>query len=550
MTAGAATAIWCLSNLPSWQRYRRALEAPAAVQERLLLQHVRRNAGTVFGRAHGFEDVRCVADYQRRVPLMDYEDYDPLVRRIARGEPNVLTAEPVKRLAITSGSTAGPKLIPYTDTLHAEYARGVGPWIVDLYGRAPRLAGGPAYWSITPRLAAPPVPDAAIPVGFDEDSRYLGGLAHRLVARAMAVPDCVGDLGEQDAHRYVTLLLLLRARGLRLVSVWHPSYLALLLDAMRAQWDQLLEDVRSGGATLAEPLPPRAAAALTGRLGPDPSRARELRAAGPAACDRIWPKLRLVSCWGDAAAGAPMEDIRRRLPRVHLQPKGLLATEAIVTLPFGGEQARPLAIRSHFFEFIDRDGRVVLTHELEPGGTYEVVVTTGGGLYRYRLGDLVRVDGFVRRTPSLSFIGRAAQISDLVGEKLHEAFVAGAIATLFRGRTAPSFAMLAPDETARGPAYTLFVEGDEVPADLDARLERALRANPHYELAVALGQLAPSRVVRIRGGFEAFTKRAISRGQRLGDVKPLALDGRAGWSGVFTPAEDRRGRRPAPEAAV
>jgi len=194
MTAGAATAIWCLSNLASWQRYRRALEAPAAVQERLLLEHVRRNAGTVFGRAHGFEDVRCVADYQRRVPLMDYEDYDPFVRRIARGEPGVLTAEPVRRLAVTSGSTAGPKLIPYTDALQAEYTRGVGPWIVDLYRRTPRLAGGPAYWSITPRLPAPPVPDGAIPVGFEEDSRYLGGLAHRLVA---------GDHGGQRAPLHV-----------------------------------------------------------------------------------------------------------------------------------------------------------------------------------------------------------------------------------------------------------------------------------------------------------------------------------------------------------
>ena len=535
MMAGAATAVWCLSNVPAWWRYRRALDAPAAVQERLLLGYVRRNADTVFGSTHGFGRVRSIADYQQCVPLMRYEDYEPHVRRIARGEPHVLTADRVRRLAVTGGSTSGPKLIPYTATLHAEYARGVGPWIAELYRTRPQLAGGPAYWSITPRISPQPVPDAVVPIGFAEDSRYLGGLAHRLVDLAMAVPGCAGGLSDHDAHRSLTLLLLLRRRELRLMSVWHPSYLTLLLAAMRAQWDQLLAGIHDGGVTPAAPVRARLPSALARRLGPDPSRARELHAAGPDACDRIWPKLGLVSCWGDGAARHLLQEVRRRLPGVPIQPKGLLATEAIVTLPFGDAvQSRPLAIRSHFFEFIEDGGRTALAHELERGGTYEVVVTTGGGLYRYRLGDLVRVDGFVGRTPSLWFIGRAAQISDLVGEKLHEAFVASVIARLFRGACAPAFAMLAPEHTAAGQSYTLFVETDEhLGPDVNERLERALCENPHYALAVALGQLAPSRVSRIRDGFEVFARRAAGRGRRLGDVKPVALDLEGGWSDAF-----------------
>ena len=539
MMARAATAAWCLSNLPAWWRYRRALDAPAAVQERLLLGYVRRNADTVFGRAHGFGRVRSIGDYQQRVPLMRYEDYEPHVRRVARGEPCVLTAEAVRRLAITSGSTSGAKLIPYTARLHREYARGVGPWIAELYRVRPRLAGGPAYWSITPRLSLPQVPDAVIPVGFEEDSRYLGTVAHRFVERAMAVPGCVGEVADQATHRYLTALLLVRQRELRLISVWHPSYLALLLDEVRARWDRLLADIRDGGSTPPGGLPPHLAVSLGPRLRPDPRRAAELQGAGPDARERLWPKLGLVSCWGDAAARDPLEDVRRRLPGVSIQPKGLLATEAIVTLPFGdARQARPLAIRSHFFEFIEERGRAALAHELEPGGTYEVVVTTGGGLYRYRLGDLVRVDGFVGRTPSLSFIGRAAHISDLVGEKLHETFVARVVAALFRGARAPAFAMLAPEHTVGGRSYTLFVDADgDLPPALGERLERALRENPHYALAVDLGQLAPARVVRVRDGYDAFVRRAAARGQRLGDVKPVALDPDGGWGDAFERTE-------------
>ena len=134
-----------------------------------------------------------------------------------------------------------------------------------------------------------------------------------------------------------------------------------------------------------------------------------------------------------------------------MQPKGLLATEAFVSLPFGAHH--PVAIRSHFFEFIDPAGKVHTIDHLYENGEYEVVVTTGGGLWRYRLGDWVRVNGFVGKTPSLSFLGRKSNVSDQCGEKLSEEFVATAMQEVFCDHS-PAFALLAPtrptsDITAR-----------------------------------------------------------------------------------------------------
>jgi hypothetical protein len=545
-----ATTAWSLANVPAWLEYCRALKRPASVQERLLLKYVRRNEETMFGRAHDFAGIRSVDDYRARVPLRRYEECEPFVRRIAKGEPRVLTADAVARLAVTSGSTSPVKLIPYTATLQAEYARAVASWMVDLYCARPQLAGGAASWSVTPRVQAPRLVNGVVPTGFDEDSRYLGGVAHRLVDAAMAVPGVVRELSDHETHRYVTLLFLLHARNLRLISVWHPSYLSLLLGALRTHWESLLADIRAGTLTPPEPLPNPVAAMLRRRLHADRARSDELHVAGPAAFRRLWPALRVVSCWGDAAARVPLDDLRRQLPGVFVQPKGLLATEAIVTLPFGGQgtgcahtdgampeperQCRPLAICSHFFEFVCADGRTSLAHELEPAATYEVIVTTGGGLYRYRLGDRVRVDGFVGRTPSLSFLGRDGQVSDCVGEKLHGTFVATVIAGLFDGDLPPRFAMLAPARTVAGVSYTLFVETDaELPSGISGRLEGALCQNPHYALAVDLRQLAPARVVRIRDGFQGFVRRSVVRGRRLGDVKPVALDLERGWVDVF-----------------
>jgi len=265
---------------------------------------------------------------------------------------------------------------------------------------------------------------------------------------------------------------------------------------------------------------------------PLPQRAKELRAADPLKPATLWPELRLVSCWGDGPAALALADLKQRFPNVRLQSKGLIATEAFVTLPFGSRN--PLAVTSHFFEFIDDSGRVHLAGDLREGAEYEVVVTTAGGLWRYRLGDRVRVNSFVRQTPSLAFLARSGNVSDHFGEKLSEAFVAKAMCeTLGMNATPPSFALLAPDKDEAGCHYTLYVEGSPRPAWPKA-LDAALRRNPHYAYCRDLGQLLPIRLFVIpEGGYQKFAEREKANGARLGDVKPALLSQRDDWSKFF-----------------
>src|SRR5262249_20208292 len=156
-------------------------------------------------------------------------------------------------------------------------------------------------------------------------------------------------------------------------------------------WDALVDDVRRGGCRPPVPVDPALLTQLFLQLPPRPRRAAALARLAPVEWSRIWPRLELVSCWGDAHAAPHAEALRPLLPGVEVQRKGLIATEAFVTLPF--EDRTPLAVRSHFFEFLPLSGedgggdvqRTFLAHELEPGREYSVVATTGGGLYRYRL---------------------------------------------------------------------------------------------------------------------------------------------------------------------
>jgi hypothetical protein len=509
---------WVLANAGGWWQFRTALANPAAVQETILRRYVRENGSTAFGQAHGFSKIRTIQDFQNRVPLTGYAEMEPWIARVAAGEAGVLTHSPVRTLEVTSGSSAAAKLIPYTAAMQGEIRRAVAPWVFDLYKDRPRLAFGCAYWSISP-LAMDE--EEAVKVGFEEDAEYLGGSWSRLVDSTLAVPGGVRFLRDVDSFRYATLLFLLRRVDLTLISVWHPSFLTLLMGALPGFWAELVQDVERGTEIVGR------------RLKPLTQRAAELRRLAPDALTRIWPRLGLISCWGDAHAELHLDELRRAFPGVEIQPKGLLATEAFVTIPFAGKM--PLAIRSHFFEFLPEDERPRLASELEPGGIYSVVVTTGGGLYRYRLGDRVEVTGFAERTPSLRFLGRGGHISDLRGEKLHESFVAGALARAFRRLgLAPRFAMLAPDEAGRGaPRYVLYLETETPIPSLAAAVEEELAANPHYRTCVALGQLAPAGVFLIEGdAFPLYLRHCRERGQRLGDVKPLALSAFP-WRGVF-----------------
>src|SRR5207253_1141539 len=66
-----------------------------------------------------------------------------------------------------------------------------------------------------------------------------------------------------------------------------------------------------------------------------PAQAARLRLlrADPIPWDQLWPALKLLSCWTDGSSGLFVDSLSRRFPGVLLQGKGLLATEAPITIP-------------------------------------------------------------------------------------------------------------------------------------------------------------------------------------------------------------------------
>lgn len=530
---------------PSALRFHRALRDPEAAQAECLARVLRAVSGSQQAvRIPGFAHVHSARDFQDAVPLVTPDGVTPDVERIAAGEARVLTREPVLRFEPSGGSSGASKLVPMTQGLLDEFQRALSPMLFELLHRRPELRTGPSYWSISPMGRKQGRTAGGIAVGSVEDSAYFSAMLRPLLSRVFAVPGTVGALPDVERCRYVTLWHLVASEDLVLISVWNPSFLTLLMDALEQHGARLAEDLEQG--TCRPPGADDVREVLSRmRFTPRPERAAALRSALRQGLQAraLWPRLSVLSMWTDAQAAHAVPAACRRFEGVEVQGKGLLATEGVVTVPLFDAPAPVLAVRSHFFEFIDPerpDARPRLAHELERGRTYAVLLSTSGGLLRYRLGDLVRVEGFRHATPCLRFLGRADAVSDLVGEKLSATRVSDVLdATLpaLFGGARPAFAMLAPEWRPGPPAYRLFLETSAPDSRLDeaaAAVECALLEGHHYRYARELGQLGPVRSVRVSEGARRYEARCISLGQRAGDIKPMDLHRQPGWSDHFS----------------
>lgn len=417
----------------------------------------------------GFGSPRSEEEFRNRVPVVTYETLVPYIERLRRDEANLLFDGLPVACEKTGGSSGGCKLIPYSAAGLRDFQLNLAPWLAHTVRRH-RLSGS-AYFAISP-VARKTEFFGRLPIGLSDDA-YIGKEMGSVLMQQTAVPFAVGGIDDVDQWRAVTLMHLKSARDLELISVWSPTFLLRLCESISDTTE-------------------------------------------------LWPNLKVISCWTAGAARQYVDELARLFPHAVIEPKGLLSTEAVVTVP--DESTRPRLVPNGYFEFrqgetcIDADGLVA-------GDEYEVILTTASGLYRYASGDRVRCDELDRvKGPVLEFLGRDSLSCDLVGEKLTEAFVGRCLEVL------EGFATLVPD--VRDPGYVLITEQTFTSDRLDA-FEARLRSNPQYDYARRLGQLAPLRHLVCKRAFDILEAVMTSRGVRLGDIKPVALRVEDFWLPMF-----------------
>lgn len=516
-----------MSCMPKYKYFLTNMEYARNEQIKILLELIRKNEDTVFGREHKFKEINNYDMYQKNIPLMNSDEYLPFMDKIRNGENSVLTKENVFLLEPTGGSSGGTKLIPYTSSLRREFLLAICPWVVNMMNNYPGLMKGRSYWTITPKISKEDDGESEIPIGFDDDFEYFGSIG-KILRFNSVIPSKINELTEINRFKHITSCCLLSANDLSFISIWNPSLFSLFIDHIENSTPQLIKDIHDG---------------IKGFVESSPQRAKEIEECMKLdfsqRYEAIWKELSLISCWMDGASSVHANRLKDCFPNVQFQNKGLLATEGVITIPWKESGGNVPAYTSHFFEFINKSGSFKLIDELKEQEEYTVVITTGSGLYRYNMGDRVKVESFYNGLPVLKFIGRE-KLSDLVGEKLDDVFVSRAIENTIKEMGIESdFVMLAPEIKSNGGQYILYIHlnGNSEKynlLDLRSKLELRLMDNFHYRHALEVEQLTPLKIFLINNDAKnVYTNRCISEGQKLGDVKSTYLDNRHGWIDYF-----------------
>lgn len=483
-------------------RFERALTNPRLAQTRAFQEILRLASATKYGQIRALDEKTSLAEFRRRVPIVTYDDIESWIAKERAGDAGVIAPEEVLFFEPTSGSSGSRKWIPYTQRLKSSFHNMFLLWLEDLITNGPRLRIGSAWMSVS--LA----PEAV--TGLKDDSEYLCGAWSWLLRRFLAVPSDIRNLKDENTFCHVLSVCLIARADLEVVSIWNPSLFRMVMTYIETNRDRVIADARRGrlqaeGQTFLFPRLSETRSALF--------REKEID------WSAVWPDLRLISCWGGAHASSFVAPLRRKFPNAMVQEKGLLATEAPLTIPWIRAGSFVPLVDEVFFEFEDSQGRLHLLDGVSEGESYQVIFSQKGGLLRYRIGDVVKVTGRYLGSPLLEFTGRADAVSDVVGEKLHETFVASALNSVELG--AGSFLCLFPFQDSNGWRYIL--AGENLSADAATKADEALQENFHYAVARRQGQLlavVSIDCVQIQQVLQAVL---VERGMKLGDIKPNAL---------------------------
>ena len=87
---------------------------PVETQQKVFNDLIRQANATQFGKDHKFSEITSFQDYQKQVPVRDYEALRPYIDRVVAGEKDILWKGKPIYFAKTSGTTSGAKYIPLT----------------------------------------------------------------------------------------------------------------------------------------------------------------------------------------------------------------------------------------------------------------------------------------------------------------------------------------------------------------------------------------------------------------------------------------------------
>ena len=418
------------------KRFIRQTQNCRSVNEKVLFKILRENANSEIGIKLNFKDINSVENYKRSVPLTDYGYYENYISRMAEGEKNILTSENVEYFGHTSGTTGKQKLIPSTKisrkiaskymallTNKFSYDNFKENWN---YGRGLLIAD-----IVVTTYTKGGVPICSATSGGMKGIRYVLPYLYTSPVEVMEIRD-------KEASLYLHLLFALTEIRLLYISAVFISNVLDLFRVLEIKHQDLVRDIRAGRISNNLNIDESTRKSLNKLLSPNAGRAdrleNEFSKGFKGIGKRIWPNLSYIATVTGANFSIYDDKVNYYTDSLPIYSPAYAATEAMIGInPYADKIRYVITPDTAFYEFIPIEGgneetiQTLGLDELKTGEKYEIVITNYAGLYRYRIGDVIKVVDFYNNCPEVEFLYRKNQVLNMVSEKTNEEHLANSI---------------------------------------------------------------------------------------------------------------------------
>ncbi len=328
------------------------MKYPIEVQNEVFEKLISAGKNTEFGKTHNFSSIRSQANFRESVPLQTYEDVKPFVRRLQEGEQNLLWSTPINWFAKSSGTTSDKsKFIPVSREALEDCHYKAGKDLLALYN----------HNHPTNKV-------------YNGKSLVLGGSSQ---INEFRKDSYYGDLSAIIINNLPFWVEIKRV----------PDRQIALMDQWEEKIEKMAQSVKDENVTNIAGVPSWTLVLMK----------RILKLTGKSNIREVWPNLELFM-----HGGVSFEPYKKQFE--HLIPGDSMqyyesynASEGYFGIQdrAGADDMLLMLDYGIFYEFIpfenahDENPQTVSLKEVEVGKNYELVISTNGGLWRYRLGDTV-----------------------------------------------------------------------------------------------------------------------------------------------------------------
>jgi hypothetical protein len=374
-----------------------ALIDPLKSQKKILKKIIKRNKNTEYGKKYSFSKIKTIEDFQKQVPIIKYNDIIEDIEEIKKGKQNILTKDKVIYFASTSGTTSKIKLIPVTKQRIKNYNKEFALWAVYVLKDYVKIANGKTLYFAGPYFEGKT--KGKIPYG--SISGYLPFKSPWYVKKKISNP--INVYNEMNFNKKIKKMAIHALQeNITQIAFTAPIEAILFLDYIKENKDKLIKIIKKKNSKRAEYL----------------SKIDDFKAIN------IWPNIGLVSCFRSKTNEMYIDTLMEKIgKKIEVRDPGINASEGRISIGISKDGiSGVLPLNTTFFEFIDfnkEKKEVITVDKLKLNRKYKVIITTQEGLYRYDMGDVVKVTGFFKRIPEIKFFTRENYLN-IAGELAYE----------------------------------------------------------------------------------------------------------------------------------